>query len=640
MKNILKEEINKNLKLIKYDRSKILSEQDEDLITMANKWIDRTFRDDVNKSVKDINKGLDKNFRDPINDKIKGVNDWVNANVIPEINKSLKMWRISSGDIKWLKERLLFLDFSFDEKEQQTLKTLYPTFYKVNDLLNEKWNEFNAWMRDDSLVATLVLNLAAAFTRHPALLKAALVADALEINAYIQPHKDNPDGDWFMGGILAIFALMNITDIMRMSNMDTSDIRQFKEYIESKGKKKISSELAEKSKKTLFKNPEILKKCYSSLWNKTVITIIKNNFPKGLKQIATLILWLISHGFLSASFLTKIAFTLTKSLAKPIFTMATVGISWYVVCRVLGLPGVPKFDSPEMTQIKPESKKPKDTNQICLVNLTSNVLKILLNTNTVYSSRNKGYLPELELIDMFFDVIEPTDPDYVKTNPWYSFSLKNNKLTVNNTQNYNEIKIYNINGKILQSKVVDGQKTTIDTSKINKLYVWILSIKDNSNRVTLTKIIPNRDIEHGTFNFEGQEYDPGVYNRRFELIIKSFQKKYNLSVDGALGPKTINKILEILATKKELCVEDENNIYGKIEKKYKEVSKKIEQDVLDKSEKNKELLDKNLKQIADNEEWNNRQKDSVLNSYKPINDITEDDYKYFQNTLDSLIKNK
>ena len=55
MKNILKEEINKNLKLIKYDRSKILSEQDEDLITMANKWIDRTFRDDVNKSVKDIN---------------------------------------------------------------------------------------------------------------------------------------------------------------------------------------------------------------------------------------------------------------------------------------------------------------------------------------------------------------------------------------------------------------------------------------------------------------------------------------------------------------------------------------------------------------------------------------------------------
>jgi hypothetical protein len=637
MKNILKEEINKNLKLIKYDRSKILSEQDEDLITIANKWIDRTFRDDVNKSVKDINKGLDKNFRNPINDKIKAANDWINANVIPEINRSLKMWNISSGDIKWLKERF---GIFFIEGELQKNPYVYHDMTLADKWLSLRWDEFNEWMRNDSLVATLTLNVAAAITRHPVLLRSAVMADLVEINAYIQPNKDNPDGDWFMGGILAIFALMNITDIMRTGNLDTSDIKQFKDYIESKGNKKISGELIEKSKKTIFKNPEILKKCYTSLWNKTIISIIKNNFPKGLKQIATLILWLISDGFFSASFLTKIAFTLTKSVAKPIFTMATVGISWYVVCRILGLPGVPKFDSLEMTQIKPESKKPKDTNQICLVNLTSNVLKILLNTNTVYSIKNKGYLPELELIDMFFDLIEPTDPDYVKTNPWYRFSLKNNKLTVNNTQNYNEIKIYNINGKILQSKVVDGQKTTIDTSKINKLYVWILSIKDNLNRVTLTKIIPNRDIEHGTFNFEGQEYNPGVYNRRFELIIQSFQKKYNLPVDGVLGPKTINKILEVLSTKKELCVEDENNIYSKIEKKYKEVSKKIEQDVLDKSEKNKELLEKNLKQISDNEEWNNRQKDSVLNSYQPIGNITEDDYKYFQNTLDSLIKNK
>jgi len=644
MKKKLTEELEKNLKLINYNRSKILSEQD--WISDINSWIDDNIREPIMGKVEDVNDWIDDNFRDEANKKIGELNDKL-FDHIGDISKNpRKLLGMSEGDVKWMYNNFVHpVKAIFTPGYLQTPegRVRYPDMSLIDRVIINKTKEMNQWMRsDDSILPSILLNLAYLASRaNPYMFIIVSTYDILEVNAYMEPTEENPNGDWFMGGILAFMAITNINDFLKAGGFADDEIKQLRAYKESLGKSAVKEGTQTKWQKFLA-DPLVAKKLNAFIFREGLKKFIKEKFPVGLKQIAQLIIFLVSKGYLLSSFLLRIAIKLVGSVVKSILGIAAFAIPWYIICRIFKLPGVPTFDAPLQQLTLGEygkNGKPTETNQIPLVATVNTIATVLLKNNKVFSP-STVYEPEIELFQYFFEKIYPTEPDYLQNAPRYVYNGKSKKINFYNLDDIKNVNIYTVYGKNILNQKVSESSLSLYISKLSNTYLsglLLIELKSKNNKSYVSKFFPQYDSQNIFQTSEGQEYELGIYNKNFESTVISFQKRNDLSVDGRLGSKTLTKMIEICNSKKEIFIEDETNLFSKIQNKYDNIIKKDNQELDEKIKKNQEELEALLNQAEMNEKERQRIQDSIANSYKIPQTITDDDLKKGSDFLDSIM---
>ena len=595
--------------------------------------------------VNDANDWLDDSFRDETNKKIGELNDKL-FDYIGDVSKNpRKLLGMSKGDVRWLYNNFVHpfkAIFTFGYLQTSEGKIMYPNMSAIDRVVSNKTKEMNQWMRsEDSILPSILLNVAyLASKSNPYLFLIVTAYDAVEVTAYLQPTEENPNGDWFMGGLLAFMAILNINDFLKAGGFTADEIKQLRAYKESLGETAIKEGTQTKWQKFL-KDPLVAKKLYAFMFRESLKKFIKENFPVGLKQIAQLIIFLVSKGYLLSSFLLRIAIKLVGSVVKSILGIAAFAIPWYVVCRIFKLPGTPTFDAPLQQLPLGKNGKPTETNQIPLVNMINIIATVLLKNNKVFSP-STVYEPEIELFQYFFEKIYPTEPDYLQNAPRYVYNGKSKKINFYNLNNIKNVNIYTVYGKNILNQKVSESSLSLYISKLSNTYLsglLLIELKSKNNKSYVSKFFPQYDSYNIFQTSEGQEYELGIYNKNFESTVISFQKRNDLSDDGRLGSKTLTKMIEICSSKKEIFIEDETNLFSKIKNKYDKIIKKDKEELDEKIKKSGRSLEALLNQVAMNEKERQRIQDSIQNSYQIPETITDEDLRVGMSVLDSLMKN-
>jgi hypothetical protein len=140
------------------------------------------------------------------------------------------------------------------------------------------------------------------------------------------------------------------------------------------------------------------------------------------------------------------------------------------------------------------------------------------------------------------------------------YSLKNNILTINNSENIKNVSLYNVMGKLIKTinNNNNSKVLTYDFGNLKSVVIMKFTMFDNT--IETGKLFVGAGLSE-TYNFKilGKP-EWGVFDKPTEKLVNIYQKQNGLrSVDGKIGPETLSKLISDLKAKKYGVIKNLNN---------------------------------------------------------------------------------
>jgi peptidoglycan hydrolase-like protein with peptidoglycan-binding domain len=535
MENILTEELLKQLRLIKYDRSKTLLEQKE--YPVSNPVKSDRLGDDGNFSAtpKIFSDDVYKNYQKlSPEEKEKLESEFLNDQWKSRLCTKNAQQKHSVFDGEYYTSHE---DFCKPFGGTQIYKSgegggvlgqgyfcgcknngevlINNKIQKVNDYLNRPYTEstyvISEFLNDQHNILMIAGILFAIFGG-AVFDVLALGIDAIDVGLYIE------EGDPFMAGLSAMFALLPMGDLIKLYVKNNPGVKN--------ASKKLLINILErlKLKKPLTKEQEKFIKALNeskmvnlAYWKMVRIKIRKIIMGESPSYFVRFLVWLVEKGILSVKFLLK-------------FGLIIGGIfySWYKIADWLGI------------KPKGEGNEIKDISKYDFVEL--NVLNYLRNmekSGFSWSIKNsKTDLPQVAAIQYALyagGYFTPMDPP--------SYKLTNGVLSFSSSKNIKNVKIYNVAGRLMDNLNNDKNDNFSSKNKLTK-GVYILKIT-NTNGTEQTIKITYAGDEYKAYNFGKvtNKVKWGHYDEYTKNAVENYQEKNSLSVDGVAGKNTIKSLI-------------------------------------------------------------------------------------------------
>lgn len=398
-------------------------------------------------------------------------------------------------------------------------------------------------------------------------LVAAFIIDVVDATAYMM------EGDPWMAGFCFVFALVPPLQALK------GEVKALKEYYKelkaltpTARKKAIESNSRFAKLLKIANDKRILYRAYFEYFKMTIKDLIKKYIFKNIIDFVKLILWLVKKGYIVAKFLTKTALML-----------GTVYITWGGLAILLGIEEIEK---------DPEFKdKYIDIN-------TETLFGVAAENKVVITRSNRNTYSELILL-LQYTLIHAGYNNLSKTQlPSYSFI--NGVLTINNSKNITEFKIFTSFGQLVESVVNSKKLNVLKSKKITGEGVFIIQTKNTNGETNKMKIINGSkgNINTSLYNPSGIQYPKfGYYDSVTEEMVRNYQRKNNLNVDGKFGPQVMDSIILKIKTNQIIRIKN----------------------ILNKPIDNKKVLKKLMSQLNNTVDKQVGSLLGALNSYDPNN---------------------
>jgi hypothetical protein len=129
-------------------------------------------------------------------------------------------------------------------------------------------------------------------------------------------------------------------------------------------------------------------------------------------------------------------------------------------------------------------------------------------------------------------------------------TVKNNKLNFNLANRVKKVVVSTSVGKIVETINNTGNETFYSKPLKNGVYIVLIYTEDNEKPLTRKIILDGSTSGPYNFSSEGQKFNWGYYDEYTKKCIDSFQKYFNLSVDGQVGQSTLTKLIEVVKGEK------------------------------------------------------------------------------------------
>ena len=240
--------------------------------------------------------------------------------------------------------------------------------------------------------------------------------------------------------------------------------------------------------------------------------------------------------------------------------------------------------------------------------------------NETYST-TYGYYNINVLIAQYVFYAAGLDDDLVKSN----YILKNNILTINNSEIIKNVSMYTSLGKLIKTinNNNNSKVLTYDFGNLKSVVIMKFTMFDNTIETGKLFVGAGLSVTY-TFNILGKP-EWGIFDKPTEKLVTLYQKQNKLSVDGKIGPETLSKLISDLKTKKygeikNIKNENFDNIrIAEVTEEYNEYLK----------QKDKLILDE--KSVADALEQNKNNKESLIkditNNLKDADKLTDEQFE-------------
>ena len=350
----------------------------------------------------------------------------------------------------------------------------------------------------------------------------SLIFDAIDVGIFIE------EGDYFMAGLAAMFAIIPFGDLMKAYLRKYPGAKNFT--------KKVMKDILEKLKLKKPLTPDEKKfvdavtsakqqnKVFWKMVREKIRMIIIGEKPN---YVVALLVWLVKKGFLTGKFLLKWG-----------LIIGGVFYSWYKIAEWLGI-------APNQEEMGGKNQLSKtDFVEMNVLSYLQNMLSKGYNYNT---SLNKTELPEVAALQYVLYAGGYFTPEVLPT-----FSVKKGILSFNNSKDIKNIKVYSVIGKMVD-EITNNKNDKIELkNKLNK-GVYILKITDKNNEVKTEKL-----------NYAGEEYNIysvgkvsptnkvkwGYYDNFTKNAVENFQQKNSLTDDGIAGSNTIKSLIDKIKNNK------------------------------------------------------------------------------------------
>jgi peptidoglycan hydrolase-like protein with peptidoglycan-binding domain len=139
------------------------------------------------------------------------------------------------------------------------------------------------------------------------------------------------------------------------------------------------------------------------------------------------------------------------------------------------------------------------------------------------------------------------------------YSLKNNILTINNSEIIKNVSMYTSLGKLIKTinNNNNSKVLTYDFGNLKSVVIMKFTMFDNT--IETGKLFVGAGLSE-TYNFKILGKPKwGVFDKPTERLVNIYQKQNGLSVDGKIGPETLSKLISDLKTKRYGKIENLNN---------------------------------------------------------------------------------
>jgi hypothetical protein len=406
-------------------------------------------------------------------------------------------------------------------------------------------------------VTSLVLNL---FGGPPGM----VVGAALEtIDAGLYQFYDE---DPYMAGLSLIFALVPLTEIAQIPGFKEVTKQGIEEGLERLLWKQVRKEAISKEEEIFLKETVKSKKVQAefsqAIVNASLRKVLTEN-PKGYIDILT---WFVEKGMLSFEKFSSIILLILGTAAWDYYASKYIGkcSATFKFSDLLQL--IPSESTiPNVIksiEIQPFTQTKEGCEQLIQRQLAKEKKKLLeewkrnyqkASIGTLRGLKNKKQIFNTSTPDIFLfevGVIQSILHQCGFTKKDIILSVKNNKLNFNLANRVKKVVVSTSVGKIVETINNSGNDTFYSKPLKNGVYIVLIYTENNEKPLTKKIIIDGGNSGPYNFSSEGQKFNWGYYDEYTKKCIESFQKYFNLSIDGQVGQDTLTKLIEVVKGEK------------------------------------------------------------------------------------------
>ena len=274
------------------------------------------------------------------------------------------------------------------------------------------------------------------------------------------------------------------------------------------------------------------------------------------------VLQLMKFGMLATKFTTRLGLTIGggfytwDAIAKHMgicntLPLALIESDWLIL-KALAKTG--KYIQPFSTPCDQEAAYNKLKTIRTDDDLFIDLLETAKKENETYST-TYGYYNINVLIAQYVFYAAGLDDNWDKSN----YILKNNILTINNSEIIKNVSMYTVWGKLIKT-INNNNKSKVLTYDFGNLEnVVIMKFTMFDNTIETGKLFVGDGLS-ATYNFNilGKP-EWGIFDKPTEKLVTLYQKQNGLSVDGKIGPETLSKLILDIKTFRYGKIENLNN---------------------------------------------------------------------------------
>lgn len=348
------------------------------------------------------------------------------------------------------------------------------------------------------------------------------------------------EGDAWTAGLCLIFAFLPAGTIVGQFTkaefkLTLSLLKESKEliYVKRGGRINKLTETQQQMIEWLTRKRNIISS-YTRAFKLTIKDFIKKY---DIFRVTKLILWLVKIGLLPVKYLLKPIFKFVFKLARG---LVPVYVTWAMIADKLGIKQIEEskiLKDMELTEKIGYRFSKIDPSQIITVK----------NGNTY---NQDVLLLQLVLIHLGFNV-----PNTIKK-PIFKF--ENGELLVKDSTSIKNFKIFNIAGQQVDFVENKNKSNMLKSKKIDKDGVFIVKVTDINGNSSQLKIFKGKEnkIDFSLYNFNPTTtpINPkwGVLDKITENMIKRYQEKNKMEINGSFDSKLRNDIVKKISIQKKI----------------------------------------------------------------------------------------
>ena len=406
------------------------------------------------------------------------------------------------------------------------------------------------------------------------------------------------DEDPYMAGLSLIFALVPLGELAQVPGFKQVTKEGVQEGLEKILWKQVRKEPLDEGEelflKNVTKNPKVLQEFNSAVVNVSLRKVLASN-PKGYLDVLT---WMTQKGMLSYVKYSTIINLIFSTAAYDYWAYKNLGkcSATFKFSDLLQLlpksEGVSVSNLIKQIELQPFTNTKETCERIVQIKLLKEKERLIKEYQKSFQKLAEGVIPTLiknknimstSLSDSFqFEVgmIQSILYQCGFTKKDVLIQFKGGKFIFNEAKRVKKVIISNVTGKIFET-ITNVDKNTFYSKPLKDgVYILLIYTSDSEKPISKKFTIVKQYSEVYNFTSESEKFNWGYYDEKTKKSVEDFQKYFNISVDGVVGPSTLLKMFSLVKNQKcglltnhsgvKLTAENEDLINDEIIKKYYE----------------------------------------------------------------------